>query len=100
MKERMRRDDAARFGRTRDRLVLDFQLAALVDGVEAGGAELLIAYGAPRCAMITIDPDTAKRDAQVLRTVAQRFGNAFTMYASIARPGVLREGDEVRFVGP
>lgn len=26
MKERMGRDDAARFGRTRDRLVLDFQL--------------------------------------------------------------------------
>jgi hypothetical protein len=67
---------------------------------EAGGAELLIAYGAPRCAMITIDPDTAKRDAKVLRTVAKSFGNAFTMYASVARPGVLREGDDVRIVGP
>jgi uncharacterized protein len=67
---------------------------------EAGGAELLIAYGAPRCAMITIDPDTAKRDAKVLRTVAQSFGNAFTMYASVARPGVLREGDKVRIIGP
>jgi uncharacterized protein YcbX len=67
---------------------------------DANGAELLIAYGAPRCAMITIDPDTAKRDAKVLRTVAQSFGNAFTMYASVARPGVFREGDEVRAVGP
>jgi uncharacterized protein YcbX len=66
---------------------------------EAGGAELLIAYGAPRCAMITIDPDTAERDARILRTVAQRFANAFTMYASVARPGVLREGDDVRILG-
>jgi uncharacterized protein len=59
-------------------------------------AELMIAYAAPRCAMITIDPETAERDAKVLRTVAQRFGNAFTMYASVARPGILREGDAVR----
>lgn len=66
---------------------------------DADAAELLIAYGAPRCAMITIDPDTAERDAKVLRTVAQSFGNAFTMYASVARPGLLREGDEVRVVG-
>jgi uncharacterized protein len=56
-------------------------------------AELLMAYPAPRCAMITIDPDTAHRDANILRTVAQDFGNAFTMYASVARPGVIREGD-------
>jgi uncharacterized protein YcbX len=67
---------------------------------EAGGAELLIAYGAPRCAMITIDPDTATRDAAVLRTVAQNFANAFTMYASVARPGILREGDEVWIAKP
>jgi uncharacterized protein YcbX len=67
---------------------------------DANGAELLIAYGVPRCAMITIDPDTAKRDARILRTVAQSFGNAFTMYASVARPGVLREGDEARIDRP
>jgi uncharacterized protein len=61
------------------------------DGDDA--AELLMAYPAPRCAMITIDPDSANRDARILRTVAQEFGNAFAMYASIARPGVVREGD-------
>lgn len=65
---------------------------------DSEGAELLIAYAAPRCAMITINPDTAKRDAKVLRTVAQEFGNAFTMYASVARPGLLREGDIVKVV--
>jgi uncharacterized protein len=65
---------------------------------DSEAAELLMAYAAPRCAMITINPDTAERDAKVLRTVAQEFGNAFTMYASVARPGLLREGDIVRLV--
>jgi uncharacterized protein len=59
-------------------------------------AALLMAYPAPRCAMITIDPDTARRDAKILRTVAHRFANAFTMYASVARPGIAREGDILR----
>lgn len=59
------------------------------------GAELLLAAGAPRCAMVTIDPETGERDAGVLRTVAQAFGNAFTTYASVARPGGVRLGDPV-----
>jgi hypothetical protein len=60
-----------------------------------GGAALSLAAGAPRCAMVTIDPDTAERDARVLRTVAQAFGNAFTTYASVARPGTMQVGDAV-----
>ena len=59
------------------------------------GAALLLADAAPRCAMITIDPDTAERDARVLRTVAQSFGAAFSTYASVAAPGVARVGDPV-----
>ena len=59
------------------------------------GAALLLADAAPRCAMITIDPDTAERDPRVLRTVAQRFGAAFSTYASVAAPGVARVGDPV-----
>ena len=59
------------------------------------GAALLLACGAQRCAMVTIDPDTAERDPRVLRTVAQAFGNAFTTYASVSRPGLVRVGDPV-----
>ena len=59
------------------------------------GATLLLAAAAPRCAMVTIDPDTADRDPRVLRTVAKAFGNAFTTYASVARPGGVGMGDEV-----
>ena len=81
-----------------DRLDEDWRGQRISFG-DADAAQLMIAYAAPRCAMITIDPDTAERDARVLRTVAQSFGNAFTMYASVARPGLLREGDAVRLVG-
>lgn len=59
------------------------------------GAALLLADEAPRCAMITIDADTAERDPRVLRTVAQSFGAAFATYANVARPGVVRVGDKV-----
>jgi uncharacterized protein len=70
------------------------QRVQIGDGEDS--AELLMAYPAPRYAMITIDPGTARRDAKILRTVAQDFGNAFTMYASVARTGVMREGDLLR----
>lgn len=80
-----------------DRLDKEWQGQRISFG-DSEAAELLMAYGAPRCAMIAINPDTAQRDAKILRTVAQEFGNAFTMYASVARPGLLREGDIVRLV--
>lgn len=61
-----------------------------------GEARLRADCGIPRCAMITLDPDTAARDPAVLRTVAQRFGNLVGMYCSVAAPGVIRVGDVVR----
>ena len=81
-----------------DRLDEDWQGQRISFG-NADAVQLMVAYGAPRCAMITINPDTAVRDASVLCTVAQSFGNAFTMYASVARPGILREGDAVKVIG-
>ena len=59
---------------------------------------LLVAEGIPRCAMITLDPATAARDASVLRTVAQRFDNEVGVYAAAARLGWIREGDVVRVI--
>lgn len=74
-------------------LELDWQGKRLQFGED--GAELLLAYPAPRCAMVTIDPDSAERDSTILRTVARDFAGAFTMYASVAKPGMVREGDAV-----
>lgn len=57
------------------------------------GAELLVADPIPRCALITIDPDTGVRDPAVIRTVAQQFANLIGIYALPARPGIVRVGD-------
>lgn len=62
------------------------------------GAELLVTDGIPRCAMITIDPDTAERDPGILRTVAQQFANSYGAYAAPARKGMVRVGDAVRLI--
>lgn len=51
----------------------------------------------PRCAMVAIDPATAVRDAGVLRTVVQRFGNEVGVYCAVQAPGRIRVGDRVRF---
>lgn len=61
----------------------------------AGGAKLAVTQPIERCVMITIDPDTAERDAAVMRTVAQRFDNQVGEYASVLAPGPIRLGDEV-----
>lgn len=81
-----------------DRHEGDWQGRRVRFGDGADAAELLFAYPAPRCAMITIDPDTATRDPRVLRTVARQLGNTFSMYASVAKPGTIRIGDPV-FLG-
>lgn len=67
----------------------------LIFGDAADAAELLLADAAPRCAMITIDPDTAQRDAKVLRTVAQEYDNRIAVYASTAKQGKIQVGDTV-----
>ncbi|RYY25117.1 MAG: MOSC domain-containing protein [Sphingomonadales bacterium] len=63
------------------------------------GAALLMTDGIPRCAMVTIDPDTAARDPKVLRTIAREFGNIYGAYAAPARKGFVKVGDVVRLVG-
>jgi uncharacterized protein YcbX len=63
------------------------------------GPRLLVNDAIPRCALITIDPDTSERDPEVMRTVAQRFDNAVGVYCATARPGIIRVGDTVRLIG-
>lgn len=60
-----------------------------------GPAQVRMDWSIPRCAMITLDPDTAARDPSVLRTVARRFGNAVGTYCAVVSPGPLRVGDAV-----
>ena len=64
-------------------------------GFGPGAAELLVADGIPRCAIITVDPASGARDPSAMRTVAQGFGNMVGVYASPAKPGGIRLGDPV-----
>lgn len=70
----------------------------LAFGEEEVGARLLVNDAIPRCAMVTVDPDTATRDASVLRTIAQRFGNGLGAYCATLRRGPVRVGDPVRLL--
>lgn len=63
---------------------------------EDEGVSLFAATPIDRCAMITIDPDTAERDPSILRTVAQAFDNKYGVYSSVTRKGLVRLGDAVR----
>jgi uncharacterized protein YcbX len=47
----------------------------------------------PRCKMITIDPDTAEQNAQLLRTVNQKHDNKVGVYGAILVEGMIRRGD-------
>ena len=49
----------------------------------------------PRCKLITLDPDTAESNPQILRSVAQRHEGNAGVYAAVQVEGVVRRGDEV-----
>ena len=90
----------ARFGRALS--LLRFRCNILVETEGAGDEQRWLgshlAFGAEgpliridrpieRCAMTTIDPMTAGRDAAVMRVLAQDFANVFGVYGSVVRPG-------------
>ena len=70
----------------------------LAFGEEEDGAVVQMADAIARCVLITVDPNTGGKDARLMRTVAQQFGNAYGVYAGPARPGLIRVGDVVRVV--
>lgn len=51
-----------------------------------------------RCAMLNIDPDTAKQNARVMKTVVRLNQNTAGVYATVVRTGQIRVGDRVSFV--
>jgi MOSC domain-containing protein len=52
----------------------------------------------PRCAMITLDPDTAERTPAVLKTVAQAHEGTAGVYGAVIVEGTLRKGDSVELL--
>ncbi len=48
-----------------------------------------------RCMMINLDPDTAKQNPAILRTVAQNHNECAGIYANVISIGVVRVGDTI-----
>lgn len=48
-----------------------------------------------RCAMITIDPETAQPAKQVLETVSRKHGRCTGVYGAVLREGIVRVNDAV-----
>ena len=52
----------------------------------------------PRCAMITLDPDTSERTPAVLKKVAQGHEGTAGVYAAVIVEGMLHKGDRVELL--
>jgi uncharacterized protein YcbX len=63
-----------------------------------GDTQLMVSSRIERCVMVTIDPDTAERNGDIIKTVARKFGNLIGVYASISRKGRIAVGDELTAV--
>jgi hypothetical protein len=51
-----------------------------------------------RCVMVNIDPDTARQDPRVLKTVVRLNGTNAGVYATVVQTGTIRAGDAVHLV--
>jgi uncharacterized protein YcbX len=49
----------------------------------------------PRCKMITLDPDTAQQNPDVMRSVARNHDGTAGLYAAVLVEGTIRSGDEI-----
>lgn len=49
----------------------------------------------PRCAMISLDPDTARPNPKVLRKVSQAHDGMAGVYGAVLVEGMVRQGDEI-----
>jgi len=60
-----------------------------------GDVELQIEKACERCVIITIDPNTQEKDPSLLKLLHQERDTRFGVYASVVRPGTVRNGDGV-----
>lgn len=60
-----------------------------------GGLRMRVDQRDGRCAVITVDPGTARRDPGVLRVVASERQGCLGVYGSVVEPGAVSLGDSV-----
>lgn len=51
-----------------------------------------------RCMMVTLDPDTAEKAPEVLKTIAQRHEGYAGVYGAVVAEGIIRKGDPVELL--
>lgn len=60
-----------------------------------GRAVITVLERDPRCKMITLDPDTAAANPEVIKVVARQHNSKAGIYAAVLVEGVIRRGDPV-----
>ena len=67
--------------------------------VQVGGAVLDVVAACPRCVMVTREiTDDIGQDRTILRHIVKELGQDVGVYATVAQPGPVAAGDEVRVV--
>lgn len=61
-------------------------------------AEIVVMDRDPRCKMITLDPDTAEPNPEVMRRVAKDHDGTAGVYAAVLVEGAIRPGDVIALV--
>jgi uncharacterized protein len=60
--------------------------------------EIAVIERDPRCKMITLDPETAQANPEVMRRVAKEHGGTAGVYAAVLVEGVIHAGDAIALV--
>jgi hypothetical protein len=63
--------------------------------LRVGGTALRVDRRDPRCVAVDVDPESAERDAVVLRTIARERDACLGVYGSPVAPGPVAVGDPV-----
>ena len=61
-------------------------------------AEILVLEKDPRCKMISLDPESAEHDPDILRHVAKKHDNAAGIYCAVLVEGILKKGDSIELL--
>jgi uncharacterized protein YcbX len=68
-------------------------------GEATRGAALRVTMRDERCVMVNLDPDTAERDAAVMKTIVRLNENCAGVYGTVVQAGELRVGQVVTLEG-
>ena len=63
-----------------------------------GTTQLMVVDRDPRCKMITLDPDTAKPNPEVLKLLARSHEGKAGIYGAVLVEGIVRPGDEIELL--